>query len=135
MRQLHFNEEQKKREESSSVRSITLQWTITSLLLKNFIAYTTTYLKRIHTFFIIIPSGVRLSPLSTAAIIDLLCQPCTIDDGDRGAIGGMKIGRGNRSTRRKPAPVSLCPLQSPHDLTRTRTRAAGVRKAATNRLS
>jgi hypothetical protein len=26
-----------------------------------------------------------------------------IDDGDCGAIGGMKIGRGNRSTRRKPA--------------------------------
>jgi hypothetical protein len=25
-----------------------------------------------------------------------------IDEGDYGAIGGMKIGRGNRSTRRKP---------------------------------
>jgi hypothetical protein len=33
-----------------------------------------------------------------------------IDEGDYGAIGGMKIGRGNRSTRRKPAPVQLCPL-------------------------
>jgi hypothetical protein len=29
-----------------------------------------------------------------------------IDDGDYGAIGGIKIGRGNRSTRRKPAPLS-----------------------------
>jgi hypothetical protein len=31
--------------------------------------------------------------------------------GDRevGEFGGMKIGRGNRSTRRKPAPASLCP--------------------------
>jgi hypothetical protein len=28
-----------------------------------------------------------------------------IDDGDCGEIGGMKIGRGNQSTRRKPAPV------------------------------
>jgi hypothetical protein len=30
-----------------------------------------------------------------------------------GAIGGMKIGRGNRSTRRKPTPASLCPPQNP----------------------
>jgi hypothetical protein len=26
---------------------------------------------------------------------------------------GMKIGRGNRSTRRKPAPAPLCPPQIP----------------------
>jgi hypothetical protein len=44
-----------------------------------------------------------------------------IDD-ECGAVGGI-IGRGNRSTRRKPAPVPLCPLQIPHDLTRVRTRA------------
>jgi hypothetical protein len=42
-------------------------------------------------------------------------------DGD---IGGM-IGRGNRRTRRKPAPVLLCPPQTPH-AARTRTRAAAV---------
>jgi hypothetical protein len=35
------------------------------------------------------------------------------------------IGRGNRSTRRKPAPVPLCPPQTPH-VARTRTRAAAV---------
>jgi hypothetical protein len=40
-----------------------------------------------------------------------------IDDDDYGAVGGMRIGRGNRSTRRKPAPVPLCPPQMPHDLT------------------
>jgi hypothetical protein len=38
-----------------------------------------------------------------------------IGDGDRGEIGGMKIGRGNRSTRRKPDPAPLCPPQIPHD--------------------
>jgi hypothetical protein len=38
-----------------------------------------------------------------------------IDEDDCGAIGGMKIGRGNRSTRRKPAPAPLCPPQIPHD--------------------
>jgi hypothetical protein len=35
------------------------------------------------------------------------------------------IGRGNRSTRRKPAPVPLCPSQTPH-AARTRTRAAAA---------
>jgi hypothetical protein len=33
--------------------------------------------------------------------------PQMIAEGDCGAIGGMKIGRGNRSTRRKPAPALL----------------------------
>jgi hypothetical protein len=41
---------------------------------------------------------------------------------DDGEFGGMKISRGNRSTRRKPAPAPLCPPQIPHD----RTRAAAV---------
>jgi hypothetical protein len=35
------------------------------------------------------------------------------------------IGRGNRSTRIKPAPVPLCPPQNPH-AARTRNRAAAV---------
>jgi hypothetical protein len=42
--------------------------------------------------------------LGTAAATGLLYQPRMIGDGDCGEIGGMKIGRGNRSTRRKPAP-------------------------------
>jgi hypothetical protein len=46
-------------------------------------------------------------------------------DYDDGEIGGM-IGRRNLSTRRKPAPVPLCPPQTPH-AARTRTRAAAVR--------
>jgi hypothetical protein len=36
------------------------------------------------------------------------------------------LGRGNRSTRRKCAPVPLCPPQIPHDRTRARTLASGV---------
>jgi hypothetical protein len=35
------------------------------------------------------------------------------------------IGRGNRSSLRKPAPVPLCPPQTPH-AARTRTRAGAV---------
>jgi hypothetical protein len=41
-----------------------------------------------------------------------------------GAFGGIRIDRGNRSTRRKPAPIPLCPPQTPHDLTWVLTREA-----------
>jgi hypothetical protein len=53
--------------------------------------------------------------LGTAATTGLLYQPRMTGEGDCGKIGGMKIGRGNRSTRRKPAPAPLCPPQTPHD--------------------
>jgi hypothetical protein len=70
--------------------------------------------------------GVQLGPLDTAATNrPIVSAPGDCDDGE---IGGM-IGKGNRGTRRKPAPVPLCPPQTPH-AARTRTRAA-----ATNRLS
>jgi hypothetical protein len=49
-----------------------------------------------------------------------------IGEDDCGAIGGMKIGSGIGSTRRKPAPAPLCPPQIPLDQTRDRTRAAAV---------
>jgi hypothetical protein len=39
-----------------------------------------------------------------------------------GAVDGMKIGRGNRNTRREPTPVPLC-SHIPYDLTLDRTRA------------
>jgi hypothetical protein len=58
---------------------------------------------------------MKLSPLGTAATIGLLYQPQLIDDDDDdcGVNGGMRIGRGNRSTRRKTAPVPLFPPQIP----------------------
>jgi hypothetical protein len=62
-------------------------------------------------YFCIILSWMRLSPLGTAATIVLLYQPQMLDDGDCGAVGGMKIGRGNRSTRRKPATLPRRPPQ------------------------
>jgi hypothetical protein len=80
----------------------------------------------LFSLFCSILSGVRLSPLGTAATTGLLYQPQIIDDGDCGAIGGMKIGRGNLSSRRKPALAPLCPPQIPHDQSRARTRAAAV---------
>jgi hypothetical protein len=76
-------------------------------------------------FFLFSLSGVRLSPLGKSANVGLLYQPRMIDD-DYGAVGGMRIGRGNRSTRRKPTPVPLCPPQIPHNLTWDQTGAAAV---------
>jgi hypothetical protein len=55
-----------------------------------------------------------------------IVQPQMIDEGDCGVIGGMKIGRGNRCTRRKPAPAPFCPPQILLDQARARTRAAAV---------
>jgi hypothetical protein len=73
--------------------------------------------KQIVFLLLFIISGVGLSPLGTAATSGLLYEPKMIDEGNCRAIGGMKIGRGNRSTLRKPAPAPLCPPQIPHDQT------------------
>jgi hypothetical protein len=58
-------------------------------------------------------------------LIGLMYQPRMIDEYRE--FGGMRIGRGNQSTRRISAPVPLCPPEIPHDLTWVRTRAAAVR--------
>jgi hypothetical protein len=53
-------------------------------------------------------------------------------DYDDGEIGEMMISRGDRSTRRKPAPVSLCP---PQKLCPDANPSRRGGKPATNRLS
>jgi hypothetical protein len=68
-------------------------------------------------FFNLHSGGVesKLGPLSTsAAHWPIVPSPGDWEDGD---FGGMN-GRGNRSTRRKPAPTPLCPPQIPLDQTR-----------------
>jgi hypothetical protein len=69
----------------------------------------------------IVGGGVQLGPLGTVATN----RPIVPAPGDYdGEICGMMIGRGNRSTRRKPAPVPLCPPHTPHaclDVTRPAT--------------
>jgi hypothetical protein len=60
----------------------------------------------------------------TEATTGLLYQPRVMDD-ECGTVGGM-AARGNRSTRRKPAQVPLCPPQIPYDLARARTQAKTV---------
>jgi hypothetical protein len=69
--------------------------------------------------------GERVSPLVTSGTIWSIV-PAPDDNDECGALGGMRIGRGNQSTRRKLAQVPLCPPQIPHDLTWARTRAAAV---------
>jgi hypothetical protein len=56
--------------------------------------------------------GVQLGPLGTAVTNrHIVPAPGDHDDGE---IGGMMIGRENWSSWRKPAPVPLCPPQTPH---------------------
>jgi hypothetical protein len=58
--------------------------------------------------------GVQLGPLGTAATNrPIVPAPGDYDDEE---IGGMMIGKGNGSTPKKPAPVPLCPPQTPHAL-------------------
>jgi hypothetical protein len=47
--------------------------------------------------------GVEPSLLLLRPLIGLLYHPWMVDGDDCGA-----VGKGNRSTRRKPAPVALC---------------------------
>jgi hypothetical protein len=65
-----------------------------------------------------------LGPLGSGAISRPIIPAS--GDYDDGEIGGM-FGRGNLSTRIKPAPVSLCPPQNPH-AARMRTHTAAVGK-------
>jgi hypothetical protein len=60
------------------------------------------------------------------SLIGLLHKPRMIDDGECGAVGGIRIGRGNLSTLRKPAPLPLCPPLIPHDMTWARTQPSAV---------
>jgi hypothetical protein len=67
--------------------------------------------------------GVQLGPLGTEATNrPIVPAPGDYDDGE---IDGTMIGRGNRSTRRKPAPVPLCPPPTPH-VAQMRTQVAAV---------
>jgi hypothetical protein len=66
----------------------------------------------------------KLGPLGTSASnLPIVPAPGDCEDGE---FGGMKIGKGNRSIRRKPTPAPICPPQIPLDQTRARNRAAAV---------
>jgi hypothetical protein len=73
--------------------------------------------------FIIFPWGE--TPFGTAITVWSIV-PAPHHNDDCIAIGGKRIGKENPSTRGKPAPVPLCPSQTPQELTRARTRATAV---------
>jgi hypothetical protein len=79
---------------------------------------------------------VGSSPNSVHSATVVIYRPIVPAPGDYddGEIGGMMIGRGNRSIRRKPAPVPLCPPQTPHACPGANPGRRGG-KPATNRLS
>jgi hypothetical protein len=76
--------------------------------------------------------GVQLGPLGTT-VTNKPIEPAPgyFEDGE---IGGMMIGRGNRSTRRKPAPVPLCPPETQHAAPDANPGRRGG-KPATNRMN
>jgi hypothetical protein len=77
--------------------------------------------------------GAQLGPLGTSATVWLIVPvPGDYDDGE---FGGLMIGRGNRSTRRKLSPTPLCLPQIPLDQTPASNPGRLGGKPATNRLS
>jgi hypothetical protein len=64
--------------------------------------HTIIYSKSLFIIVVIILSGVRLGSFGTAATyFGLLYQPQMIDDGDCGAVGGMKICGGKQKYSEK----------------------------------
>jgi hypothetical protein len=78
------------------------------------------------TFFFNSHSGGGVQTGSTRHVGHFWPIVPTPGDCENGEFGGMKIGRGNRSTRRKPTPAPLCQPQIPLDQTRVRIQAAAV---------
>jgi hypothetical protein len=65
-------------------------------------------------------------------LLALLYQPQMTDK--YGAFGGMRNGKGNQSTLRKPAPVPFCSAQISYDLMGSNP-GCHIWKPATNHLS
>jgi hypothetical protein len=71
----------------------------------------------------------------TVSTLGTSVVPAQVMDDYEGKAVGVMIGRGNRSTRRKPASLPLCPPQIPYDPTWARTRAVTVRTQRLTGLS
>jgi hypothetical protein len=86
-------------------------------------------------FFLLFSWGWGWVYLVLRSLFGLLYQPQMINDDECGAVGGMRIGRGNRRTRRKAAPMPLYSPQIPHNLTPGSNPGHRGGKPATKRLS
>jgi hypothetical protein len=100
-------------------------------MIKNFSAFhgNLMYIPSSHEgFFQFLGVGWDWVHLLFLPLFGLLYQPLIIHNDECGAIGGIRIGKGNRRTRRNPAPVLHCSPQIPCYLTwaRTQTAAEGI---------
>jgi hypothetical protein len=67
---------------------------------------------------------MRLSQIGTLATVRPIVAALDDDDdhnddddySEYASVDGMRIGKGNQSTQRKPAPVPLFPSQIPHNM-------------------
>jgi hypothetical protein len=75
-------------------------------------------LLKIHDFFKFLAVGWDWVHSVSRPVIGLLYQPQMIDDDECETVGGMRNGRGNRSTRRKLGPGQFRQKQIPHVLPR-----------------
>jgi hypothetical protein len=80
----------------------------------------------IYIYFIYLWCLNRTKSTITTAIYWTFYQLWMIDGDECGATGTMNEWQRNRSTRRKPGPLPLCPPQISHDLSRDRTRTSAV---------
>jgi hypothetical protein len=91
--------------------------------------------KTVHAFFLIRVLGGGVHTGSTRQVghfWPIVPAPCDCEDGE---FGGMKIGRGNRITRRKATPAPLCPPQIPLRPNQGANPSRRGGKPATNRLN
>jgi hypothetical protein len=92
-------------------------WVRSSIANRKYTFHSKNYQAENRTVFLIglVGDGIQLGPLGTSATNwPIVPAPSSYKDG---AFGGMMIGKGTRSTRKKSAPVPFCPPQIPHDLT------------------
>jgi hypothetical protein len=80
-------------------------------------------LQVVYFFYSLVEPSTLFITMATAGL--LYYSRIIMDDDECGAVSGM-LGNGNRSTRRKPAQLPLCPPQIPNYLTRARTRVSTV---------
>jgi hypothetical protein len=107
---MNYNKIGRKRSWPNRVIISAIAWGLNETQKKNYDSQCPGVILSKERFFI---SGV--GTFGNAATTGLLYQPVMIGDGDCGEIGGIKTDRGNRSTRKKPAPEPLCPPQILHD--------------------
>jgi hypothetical protein len=101
-------------------------WIVITFLGTSTVLTTVVFLSSSSTSFFFFLVGWDWVHLVRRPLIGRLYQARMMVDNECGAVGGIRIGSRNRSTRSKPATAPLCPPQIRHHMTWARTRAAAV---------